>query len=125
VSATIVERCNKLFAKDTSKSFVKYVPGDTDVAPYRSELALSLDVIYHVAEDWAYEQYLLDLFSMASKFVIIYGIDNDGDKRRIDWKSRKFSKWIEHNKPGWELIAMEKQPYPNDSDADFYMWRLK
>ena len=38
----------------------------------RAELALSLDVIYHLVEDTVYESYMGQLFDSATKYVIVY-----------------------------------------------------
>ena len=54
VSPSVVERCRKRFRTDATKSFL--VTDDYDGRT--AELALSLDVLYHLVEDDVFEQYL-------------------------------------------------------------------
>jgi SAM-dependent methyltransferase len=68
VSKTIIDHCRKTYANDPSKRFIL-------ADEYRNEtadLALSLDVIYHLVEDEVYEQYLSRLFAAGNRFVVIY-----------------------------------------------------
>ena len=41
------------------------------------ELGLSLDVIFHLVEDDAFERYMNDLLGHSSRFVVLYTSDND------------------------------------------------
>lgn len=41
----------------------------------KGDLALSLDVIYHLIEDEIFEKYMKDVFRASTKYVIIYSTD--------------------------------------------------
>lgn len=73
VSGTIVEHCRALYASDPSKSFrslEEYAGEDAD-------MAVSLDVIFHLVEDLVYDAYLERLFGAARRFAVIYSTNGD------------------------------------------------
>ena len=109
VSPTAVKKCRSLFEEDSSKFFYLYNQEDyrKNWKALNAELAMSLDVIYHLVEDDVYEQYMFDLFSSASRIVIIYAWDVEGENE-YHLRHRKFSEWIERNTPGFQLIAHKK-----------------
>jgi SAM-dependent methyltransferase len=113
VAASAVELCRTRFADDPTKTFRQHVPG-TD-AGVRAELALSLDVIFHLLEDEAFEDYMRTLFSLSERYIVIYS--SDFDEPSTDWwevRHRQFSKWIAANAPGWSLTKRIPQRYPFD-----------
>ncbi len=129
VSQKAIGICKTLFENDTSKTFLLVTEENLqgNIAP----LTMSLDVIYHLIEDDVYEIYMNRLFALSSKYVIIYA-SNYSERIAPHVLSRKFTIWIKSNKPGWELITHEKNPYPydpNDPDntsiADFYIFKKK
>lgn len=73
VSATIIDHCRKTFAGDPRKTFLLA----DDYRGETADLALSLDVIYHLVEDEVYEQYLARLFAAGSRFVVIYATSSE------------------------------------------------
>lgn len=73
VSHTAIERCRRIFADDRTKRFA--VIGG--FAPPEAELALSLDVIYHLVEDEAFSSYMSSLFGSGARFVLIYSTDHE------------------------------------------------
>ena len=82
VSKTAVKKCIERFKDDKGKSFVLYDPLcflDNHPIP-KAELGLSLDVIFHLIEYELFERYMQHLFSISSKFVIIYSSDTDNNK---------------------------------------------
>jgi cyclopropane fatty-acyl-phospholipid synthase-like methyltransferase len=54
VSSNALERCRKRFESDPTKRFAL----TTAYAEERADLALSLDVVYHLVEDRIYEEYM-------------------------------------------------------------------
>lgn len=88
---------------------------------FKAELALSLDVIYHLVEDHIFELYMKHLFASAQKFVIIYSDDVD-EPQRFHEKHRCFTKWIRVNLPEWKLLKKIKNKYPEESRADFFIY---
>lgn len=111
VSATAIKLCQELFKEDNSKQFFLYNEGaiDSALSHFKAELALSLDVIYHLVEDEVYEEYMNRLFSIPSRFVIIYAWDLE-EGRKYHVRHRNFSKWITNNIKGFELRERISQP---------------
>lgn len=129
ISQKSIEICKKKFAGDDTKKF--YCCNDNDFNNvYKGDLALSLDVIYHLVEDNVYEQYMRRLFSSSKKYVCIYS-SNFEEQLAEHVKNRKFTDWIDKNeKEQWELIKViyNRYPYletsPNDTSwSDFYFYK--
>ncbi|MHC4338168.1 MAG: hypothetical protein ACYSTG_09550 [Planctomycetota bacterium] len=116
VSKTAIDMCKERFAHDKTKKFFLYEPDcfvDTNSA-FRAELALSLDVIYHLVEDRIFELYMRHMFSAAEKFVIIYSSDSDANHpfQAPHVKHRRFSEWVKTNLPKWKLSRRIENKYP-------------
>jgi hypothetical protein len=125
VSKTAIELCMNCFKKDETKSFFLYDPEyfRDNNSIFKSELALSLDVVYHLIEDNIFELYMKHLFSSSEKFVIIYSTDTDTKPIfRSYSKDRRFSKWVKYNLPDWKLIKRIKSRFPNESACDFFVY---
>ena len=126
VSKTAVERCRALFDEDYSKRFLRM---DDLKEALSADLALSLDVVYHLVEDSVFEAYMRRLFESARKFVIVYSSNVDQEWPAKHVRHREFTFWIAENLPNWHLFLMAKNPYPFDpknqeqtSFADFYVF---
>src|SRR5580704_7578468 len=74
VSRTAIGLCQRRFAGDTTKSFFLYDGAcfTDQTGVFAADLALSLDVVYHLVEDRVFETYLGHLFAAATRFVVIY-----------------------------------------------------
>jgi SAM-dependent methyltransferase len=125
VSPHAVEACARRFAKDTSKSFMLV----HDYTGQTAQLALSLDVIYHLTEDDVYETYMRTLFGAARDYVVIYSSDEEEPQTQAAHvRHRQFSTWVRANAPGWRLLRHipNRYPYAGDNDtgslADFYIY---
>jgi hypothetical protein len=128
VSVTAVERCRKSFDGDPSK---KFVHSEAQTGKSTADLALSLDVVYHLVEDAVFDTYMRQLFDSAAKFVIIYSSNVDEAWSGSHVRHRQFTRWIEQNRPDWRLASFLKNAYPYDeknpagsSFADFYVFEL-
>src|SRR5690554_4632414 len=127
VSPTAIAVCRRLFAEDQAKTFRLL----SDYADETAELALSLDVIYHLVEDDVFADYMHTLFGAAKRFVIIYASNFDDPERRAGphVRHRRFTDWVEDNCPGWVLSLHIPNKYPyrgnyrKGSFADFYVYR--
>lgn len=108
VSPTAIEICRTRFADDASKQF--RLLGNHD-AKYR-ELALSLDVAYHLIEDDIFEEHLNLLFGWASRFVILYTTNVD-----LAWEGhvrhRRVLPYIQRWFPDWTLIEQVSPRFPS------------
>ena len=127
ISRTSIEQCRRLFAHDRSKVFAQ-TSELSEIEPH--ELVLSLDVIYHLVEDSVFEGYMVDLFRLASRYVIVYASNVDRPHSSPHVRHRRFTDWIERNAPDWRLMGSLPNRYPADvgeetdhtSFSDFYIF---
>jgi hypothetical protein len=126
VSPTVLAATADRFAADETKAFIH----SNDVGPeLRAELALSLDVIYHLIEDTVFDGYMRQLFEAATRFVIIYSSNEVRAADSVHVRHRKFTDWIAANRPDFRQTSVLKNRYPEDvrdpdntSFADFYFF---
>jgi len=123
VSETAIKKCSKMFEDDMSKVFTTIWNDD-----FKSELAISMDVIFHIIEDDLYEIYLKRLFSCATRYVIIYSSNCVSSTKSEHYKDRKFVDDVEKLIKDWKLIKLIENQYPfvddpeNESNSDFYIY---
>jgi len=125
ISEEAVARCQQSFSQDSTKRFIAG-NCDTDVA----ELAISLDVIYHLVEDDIYLGYLERLFNAGTRYVIVFSSNTStqADYQGLHIRHRAFLDDVLQRFKEWRLIHVEKNPYEysgNDktgSFADFYVF---
>lgn len=99
ISPEAVELCHQRFAGDHTKEF-GLVDEHLDVS---ADLALSLDVIFHLVEDDVYARYIARLFDSAERFVIIFSSDEEEPKRTLAHvRHRPVSRDIAARFPGFE-----------------------
>ncbi len=120
VSEHAIRRCQKLFGNDRSKRFLDL--SDRRASLEHAELALSLDVIYHLVEDRVYDVYMDTLFRAATRFVIIYSDDWESSDSALHVRHRKFTDWIELRKPDWKLIKHLPNQFPIQSNPAAGSW---
>lgn len=130
VSPRAVSMCRSIFKTDSMKKFycstTEKIP--SNVICGSADLAMSLDVIYHLVEDNIFEKYMEQLFLSSKKYVCIYSCDFD-KKHAQHVRCRKFTDYIEKNMPDWKLIKKVPNQYPydtkdknNTSWSDFYFY---
>jgi SAM-dependent methyltransferase len=124
-SAEAVRRCIEAFRADQSKSFLHYDPfAFSDPAHFlHADLALSLDVIFHLVEDDLYEPYMRELFNVADRYVIIYATDRDDRTLARHVRYRTFTTWISERVPVWKVALF--QPAPVAGYQDFYVFERR
>jgi SAM-dependent methyltransferase len=125
VSETAVEMCRARFAGDGTKRFA--VIGEDEAG--RHDLALSLDVIYHLIEDQVFDRYMSDLFASSTRYVAIYSSNEEKDGGATHVRHRRFTDWIDANRPEWRLVDHVPNPYPYERElpletsfADFHFF---
>lgn len=126
VSETAINKCKRLFSGDASKHFLLM----DEYKGEKADVALSLDVIYHLVEDGVFEKYTRTLFDFSTKFVIIYASNmaDNAENEDLHIKHRIFTKWLEHNITNWRLLDYipNKYPYKGDykqgSFSDFFIY---
>lgn len=130
VSATAVNQCIRRFAGDPTKSFFAYNPvAFSDPARvFSADVALSIDVIYHLVEDEVFEAYMHRLFAAADKLVVIYSSNMEEAGSAPHVRHRIFTRWVEERLPQWKLRERIRNRYPwngddrNSSKADFFVF---
>jgi hypothetical protein len=125
VSKYALVRCMQLFCSDSSKSFFLYKPElfMDRKGIFRSELALSLDVIFHLVEDATYGAYMDQLFDCAERYVIIYSSNSSGSLGNPRYtKHRPFVDWVSEHKVDWEQLASPENPLSNMTKSSFYIF---
>ncbi|MBT8164697.1 MAG: class I SAM-dependent methyltransferase [Acidimicrobiia bacterium] len=126
ISPTAIGLCRERFGEDPTRAFRTYRTGD-ELAD-RAELAISLDVIYHLLEDEVYERYMSDLFAVATRFVVVYSSDTDEETEWPEVRHHRFTDWVREHATDWTLQERipNRYPYvPGDVDsswADFYVF---
>jgi 2-polyprenyl-3-methyl-5-hydroxy-6-metoxy-1,4-benzoquinol methylase len=127
VSPTAVARCRAQMEGDETKRFFTL----TDAEGYRGtyDLALSLDVVYHLLEDSVFTEHMQALFSHASKYVIIYSSNHDARGHAGHIRHHSVTDWVDAHAREWQQIDFIKNRYPFDrkrpaetSFADFYLF---
>jgi len=124
VSERAIDICKEKFGYDKTKSFYLHNKGTHF---HYHDLALSLDVIFHLVEDDVFEEYMHYLLCLSNKYVIIYSSNTDKNDliHAPHVKHRRFIEWIEKNRPEWKLQEVIKNKYPQESFADFYIYKLE
>ncbi len=124
VSPSAITLCKELFRDDNSKIFRT----NDEYNNEKAELALSLDVIYHLVEDETFHSYMKRLFNSAEKFVIIYSSNKD-EQRGPHERHRAFTPYIDSHFTSWKLIQHEQNRFPYDGNerngslSDFFIYQ--
>jgi len=128
VSARAIELCRTKFKDDPSKRFILASSPEANEAS--AELAMSLDVIYHLVEDTIYNEYMTRLVSAAEKFICVYSSNVVRASPAKHVRHRVFTDWFAQNAPAWKLMSKVDNPLPEDPEhpdqtswADFYFFR--
>jgi SAM-dependent methyltransferase len=123
VSATAIQRCAERFASDPTKSFLAYDPAAfQDSAGWlRADLALSMEVLFHLVERDVFEAYLVLLFGAAERYVVVCARDAElrgGPHERY----RPFTPWVAEQAPEWELVERVEPPIGVDLVSDLFLF---
>jgi hypothetical protein len=124
VSRSAIALCQRRFSGDTGKSFFLY-DGACFIdraGVFTADLALSLDVIYHLTEDSVFETYLAHLFAAGQRLVVVYSTNMEVSGTAPHVRHRHFTPWVEANCPGWVLTAVAPGPSAERARADFFVY---
>ena len=127
VAPSAVRHCIERFAQDQTKSFFLYDPScfQDRAERFRADVAVSLDVIYHITDDRTFERYMSQLCHAGRRFVLVYATNFD---RPVTphLRHRAFGKWIAAKRPEFRLIRQIPNPFPGvgeqESDASFWLF---
>ena len=125
ISPTAIGLCKRRFAADLTKSFYLY-DGDCFVdnaGLYTADLAISLDVVYHLTEDSVFETYMTHLFGAGRRYVIVYATNRPIRGTAPHVRHRRFSAWVDARCPQWRLARVERGPGPAAARADFFVYQ--
>ena len=127
VSPLAIRSCRERFKDDPSKQFLLASDDDGRGA----DLALSLDVVFHLVEDAVFVAYMRRLFEAASRYVIVYSSDRDEPVQPVapHVRHRRFSRWVEHEMGArWKLLERIPNAFPYNGDyrttsfCDFFIY---
>jgi len=116
-----------LFAADATKTFALM----SQYRDERTDLSLSLDVIYRLVAERVFDDYMRTLVGAAHRYVVIYA-SNSNDNREYqgpDTEHGKLSSWLKRNALEWELLGHTSRRYPCRGDyaegcfAEFFIYR--
>lgn len=111
ISTTAVARC---LARHPEQAFMVW-PGDQPAVDLRADLALSVDVIFHLTADDDFAAYWRRLFASATWLVLVHATDVDAAGAR-HVRHRRHT----HLTPaGWTLTDRPDDP----TTPGFYLWR--
>jgi hypothetical protein len=124
VSPSAIKMCIRRFASDSTKSFFLYdgTCFADRIGQFVGDMAVSLDVIYHLVEDATFETYMTHLFAAASRYVIVYATNMSATGSAPHVRHRKFTPWVEANCKNWRLAETYKGPSTEPGRADFYIY---
>jgi len=124
VSRSAIGLCRNRFAEDLDKSFFLYDSACfiDHVGLFQAELALSLDVIYHLIEDAIFAVYMEHLFDAANRYVIVYATNGSIRDDAPHVRHRHFSSWVDNNRPEWRLREVIVGPSSGSRRADFFVY---
>jgi hypothetical protein len=116
-------------AKFASVDTYRFIHTSQVAAEPTADLTLSLDVIYHLVEDEAFNGYMRDLFAKSHRHVIVYSSNEEKDWTSPHVRHRRFADWVERNAPEFRLKQHIPNSYPfdpadpdNTSFADFFIF---
>jgi SAM-dependent methyltransferase len=126
-SLTTLARCAERFSDRPNHRFLPPHRLD-EVAP--AQLAMSIDVIYHLVENRVFAQHMRDLFERAEQFVMIYASNRNRSWPDRHVRHRRFSDHVAARWPHfWQLLAHVPNRYPYDATrpkattfADFFIY---
>lgn len=127
VSVSAIALCQRRFAADPAKSFFLYdgMCFTDRAGMFTADLALSLDVVYHLTEDTVFETYLTHLFAAGQRLVVIYSTNQEISDTAPHVRHRHFTPWIEANCPGWALTGVTQGPNADQARADFFVYERR
>jgi 2-polyprenyl-3-methyl-5-hydroxy-6-metoxy-1,4-benzoquinol methylase len=128
VSPSAVQRCRKKFKGDASRRFLLYEQATylSEAAAFKADLAISMDVVFHLVEEEIFARYMDELFHSATRHVIIYSTNFDKSYPLPHQIDRHFTAYLERRMPDWELTQTQVNPYKGiEVQADFFIYTRK
>jgi hypothetical protein len=124
VSQAAIRLCQRRFANDPAKSFFRY-DGTCFVdraGVFTADLAVSLDVIFHLVEDPVFDTYMSHLFGAGQRHVVVYSTNGEIRDDAPHVRHRRFTSWVADNCPQWRLAQTVDGPGSGSRRADFFVY---
>ena len=132
VSEVIVEKNKQNYQDDQTKQFFCTKTEREKYINKKYDMAISMDVIFHLLEDQVFYNYMEDLFFVAKKYVVIYSSNHEEYTKWPEYRHRNFISYIQEKISGWELYQYIPNRYPykigeeeTTSASDFYIFKKK
>jgi len=134
VAHEAIRLCRAKFEDDSTKSFFVYDPECfvDHGGVFQADLALSLDVLFHLSEDSVFARYIELLFQAARRFVIIYSSNHDEITSSPHERHREFTRHVAAHVSGWRLAEkienrypLSRYPAPVGSLAEFFVYERR
>ena len=141
VSKIAVQRLAQQYAHDWRKRFVWYdgtrssLTSGTDGSLLRSDMTMSMEVIFHLTDADIFQHYMELLFDVSKRFVVILSNSppvNENcvsgvcftDTSHVRWWS--VTSWVDqYRSDEWELVGTLRHKYVNEAWSDFYFYARK
>lgn len=118
LSTTAIARC---LANLPERQFLRLDPTTSVQVSIVAEMALSMDVMFHLVTDDDFHAYLDRLFDSATRVVVVYSTDYDapavGHMHR-----REFTPTVAARFPDWRLAAHTIPATADPEEACFYVY---
>ncbi len=121
IAPSAVAACKRIFSNDGSKQFGLYDPFSFNPAKCPADMALSMEVIFHLTEEELYQLYMKHLFCCARRWVLVFSAnipDNTGGLFP-HFKPRQF---LEDVPAGWLLRQRIPNPHGDISISEFFIF---
>jgi len=135
VSREAIRICAENFRGDPTRSFFLYDPTCfvDNARCFQADLALSLDVVYHLVETEQFHLHMAHLFQAARRFVVVYSTDHEKQSGVAGHvRHRRFTDYVSTNFSEWALVrkidnACADEPCFDSPDLvpDFYVFGRK
>lgn len=122
ISASAIAICRQRFANDPTKRFQLYRADEFQPADHQADMAISLEVIFHLTEQDAYEQHLRHLFASARRWVLAFSANEEGRTPYPHFRLRRFTPDVDRWAPDWQLLEIVPNPYPEESVSQFFVF---
>ena len=123
VSESVLESCIQQFADDRTKSFLLYNPFCFhNEGVLQADLVLSIDVLFHIIDDYMFEEALADIFEASTRYVILFSSNHDDpEPDTVHMRHRKVTEYVVEAFPEFELIDTRENKY-DTGVSDFYFY---
>ena len=124
VAKAAIGLCKRRFVDDSTKSFFLYESDSfVDRAGFfRADMAISLDVVYHLIEDRVFHEYMGHLFTAGERYVVVYSTNDVRENTAPHVRDRRFSLWVDSHCRCWRLIKVVHGPGDLPRRADFFVY---